>query len=120
VETRLVVEEIKDMQSLKDTCRVAFEGAQTNPSATQQRVSETMRHMGLLVEDEVRCPKSGYSIDMIVHDSTLEIGGKRSIRVHAGSRQGFCVGVSTWLGPSYFFISLVLGPLNSLLGYVPS
>jgi hypothetical protein len=24
------------------------------------------------------------------------------------------------LGPSYFFISLVLGPLNSLLGYVPS
>ena len=24
-----------------------------------------------------------------------------------------------WLGPSYFFISLVLGPLNSLLGYVP-
>ena len=25
-----------------------------------------------------------------------------------------------WLGPSYFFISLVLGPLNSLLGYVPS
>jgi hypothetical protein len=24
------------------------------------------------------------------------------------------------LGPSYFFISLVLGPLNSLLWYVPS
>ena len=24
------------------------------------------------------------------------------------------------LGPSYFFISLVLGPLNSLLSYVPS
>jgi len=31
VETRLVVEAIKDMQSLKDTCRLAFEGAQTNP-----------------------------------------------------------------------------------------
>jgi hypothetical protein len=59
VETRLVVEEIKDMQSLKDTCRVAFEGAQTNPSATQQRVSETMRHMGLLVEDELSLPKVG-------------------------------------------------------------
>ena len=24
------------------------------------------------------------------------------------------------LGPSYFFISLVLGPLNSLVWYVPS
>jgi hypothetical protein len=24
------------------------------------------------------------------------------------------------LGPSYFFISLVLGPLNSLLWYIPS
>jgi hypothetical protein len=59
---------------------VAFEGAQTNPSATQQQVSETLRHMGLSVEDEVRCPKSGYSIDMRVHDSTLEIGGERSIR----------------------------------------
>jgi hypothetical protein len=80
VETRLVVEAIKDMQALKDTCRVAFEGAQTNPSASQQQVSETLRHMGLSVEDEVRCPKSGYSIDMIVHGSTLEIGGERSIR----------------------------------------
>jgi hypothetical protein len=34
--------------------------------------------MGLSVEDEVRCPKSGYSIDMLVHDSALEIGGERS------------------------------------------
>ena len=80
VETRLVVEAIKDMQSLKDTCRLAFEGAQTNPSATQQQVSETLRHMGLSVEDEVRCPKSGYSIDMLVHDSALEMGGERSSR----------------------------------------
>ena len=57
VETRLVVEAIKDMQSLKDTCRVAFEGAQTSPSASQQQVSKTLRNMGLSVEDEVRCPK---------------------------------------------------------------
>jgi hypothetical protein len=33
--------------------------------------------MELSVEDEVRCPKSGYSIDMRVHDSALEIGGER-------------------------------------------
>ena len=25
--------------------------------------------MGMSVEDEVRCPKSGYSIDMLVHNS---------------------------------------------------
>jgi hypothetical protein len=39
--------------------------------------------MGLSVEDEVRCPKSGYSIDMRAvdsgaHDSALETGGERS------------------------------------------
>ena len=36
--------------------------------------------MGLSEEDEVRCPKSGYSMDMLVyaHDSALETGGKRS------------------------------------------
>jgi len=60
-------------------------------------VSETLRHMGLSVEDEVRCPKSGYSIDMIVHGSTLEIGGERSI------------GGGLWAvefdGPSHFLAS---------------
>jgi len=42
-------------------------------------VSETLRHMGFSVEDEVRCPKSGYSIDLlaIVHDSVLGMGGER-------------------------------------------
>jgi hypothetical protein len=30
-------------------------------------VSDTLRGMGLSVEDEFRCPKSGYSIDMRVH-----------------------------------------------------
>jgi hypothetical protein len=80
VETRLFVEAIKDMQSLKDSCRLAFEGEQTAPSATQLQVSETLRHMGLSVEDEFRCPRSGYSIDMLVHDSALEIGGERSSR----------------------------------------
>jgi hypothetical protein len=76
LEPRLGVEEINDMRSLKETCRSAFEGTQINPSATQQQVSETIRKMGLSVEDEVRCPKSGYSIDMkVMHDSALETGG---------------------------------------------
>ena len=57
---------------------MAFEATQTTPSATQQQVSEKLRHMGLSVEDEVRCPKSGYSIDMIVHVNTLGMGGESS------------------------------------------
>ena len=36
-------------------------------------MSKTLRQLGLSVEDEARCPKSGYSIDMLVHvhDSSL-------------------------------------------------
>jgi hypothetical protein len=38
-----------------------------------------------------------------------------------GRKKGLVCGVGQErLGPSYFFISLVLGPLNSLLWYVPS
>ena len=59
VEPGLRVEAIRDMQSLKET----------SPSVTHKQLSETLRHMGLSVEDEVRCPKSGYAINMIVHDS---------------------------------------------------
>jgi len=97
VEPRLGVEEINDMQSLKEACRWAFEGTKTAPSATQQQVSETLCHMGLSVEDEARCPKSGYSIDMLVHDSTLGMGGESSSSA------------STWAvefdGPDHFLAS---------------
>jgi hypothetical protein len=72
------MEAINDMLALKETCRDEFESSKTAPSATQLQVSETLRHMGLLVEDEVRCPKSGYSIDMMVHDSGRGMGGERS------------------------------------------
>jgi len=73
------MEAVNDMWALKETCLEAFVCAKAAPSGTQQQVSETLRHMGMSVEDEVRCPKSGYSIDMIVaHDSTLETGGVRS------------------------------------------
>ena len=66
------MEAVNDMCALKETCREAFECAKSAPSATQQQVSETLRHMGLSVKDEDRCPKSGYSIDMVVcrvHDN---------------------------------------------------
>jgi hypothetical protein len=60
------------VQTLKEklgpSCRAAFIGVPVHPSASQQQVSDTLRGMGLSVEDEFRCPKSGYSIDMRVHD----------------------------------------------------
>ena len=86
-----------DMCALKETCREAFECAKSAPSATQQQVSETLRRLGLSVEDEARCPKSGYSIDMLVHDSTLGMGGESSSSA------------STWAvefdGPDHFLAS---------------
>ena len=60
------MEAINDVQSLKEACRWAFEDTRTAPSATQQQVSESLRHLGLSVEDGVRCPKSGNSIDILV------------------------------------------------------
>jgi hypothetical protein len=67
VEPRLRMEAVNDMCVLKETCREAFECSKSAPSATQQQVSETLRRLGLSVEDEARCPQSGYSIDMFVH-----------------------------------------------------
>jgi len=91
------MEAINDMRALKETCREAFVRAKAAPSATQQQVSETLRRMGMSVEDEVRCPKSGYSIDMMVHDSGRGMGGER--RSSTG----------TWTvefdGPSHFLTS---------------
>ena len=97
VEPRLRMEAVNDMCALKETCREAFECAKSAPSVTQRQVSETLRHMGLSVEDEARCPKSGYSIDMLVHDSTLGMGGESSSSA------------STWAvefdGPDHFLAS---------------
>jgi hypothetical protein len=73
VEPRLGVEAINDMQSLKQTCCSAFEVKQTNPSGAQQQASETLRRMGL--KDEFRCPKSGYSIDKLVHERRSSSAG---------------------------------------------
>jgi hypothetical protein len=92
VEARVGVEAINDLQSFKETCREAFEGTKTAPSATQQQVSETLCQMGLSVENEVRCPESGYSIDMLVG-----VGGESSSSA------------STWAvefdGPDHFLAS---------------
>ena len=59
--------------TLKDrigaACKAAFVTQPTKSSASQQQVSDALWGMGLWVEDEFRCAKSGYSIDMRVHRS---------------------------------------------------
>ena len=56
-------------------------------------MSDTLRGMGLSVEDEFRCPKSGYSIDMRAHD----------MRVNAKSIRGAAAGWAVEFdGPSHF------------------
>jgi hypothetical protein len=99
VEPRLCMEAVKDMWALKETCREAFECAKSAPSVTQRQVSETLRHMGLTVEDEARCLRSGYSIDMLVHvhDSGRGMGGERN-----NSKGTWAVEFD---GPSHFLAS---------------
>jgi hypothetical protein len=54
--------------------------------------------------------------------SGIEFGRSRTCEGSSGGRKrGVVLGVGQeWLGPSYFFISLAIGPLNSLVWYVPS
>ena len=85
------------VQALKEkhgpSCQAAFIGVPVHPSTSQQQVSDTLRGIGLSVEDEFRCPKSGYSIDMRVHD--LRANAKSNI----GAAAGWAVEFD---GPSHF------------------
>jgi hypothetical protein len=83
MEENLCVDALNGMHDLKEACLSAFAGTATAPSATQQEVSKMLGCMGLSVEDEARCPRSGYSIDMLVHRSALAMGGEKSSRGEA-------------------------------------
>jgi hypothetical protein len=72
----------------------------TRASWRQQQVSQALRELGLSVHDEFRCPKSGYSIDMLVHaprggEEGSSIGGKGVW----GSSQTWAIEFD---GPSHF------------------
>jgi hypothetical protein len=88
------------VQTLKEklgpSCQAAFIGMPVHPSASQQQVSDTLRGMGLSVKDEFRCPKSGYSIDIYVHDMRV------NEKIGAGSAVGWAVEFD---GPSHFWAS---------------
>jgi hypothetical protein len=87
---------ILDMKdTLGSVCKVAFLSVPVQHPARQQQVSNTLRDIGLAVEDEFRCPKSGYSIDMWVQDKR-EQGTSGNIEV------GWAIEFD---GPSYFLAS---------------
>ncbi len=68
--------------NLGSLSQAVFIGVPVHPSVSQQQVSDTLRGMSLSVEDEFRCPKSGYSIDMRVHD--MCVNAKSSTGAAAG------------------------------------
>jgi len=78
VETRLVVEAIKDMRFVKETCCLAFEGKQTksSPSATQQQVSETLR-LGL--SWRTRFAAQGRGIPLICSTAPWRLEARRAV-----------------------------------------
>ena len=82
-------------ESLGPACRDEFCKSQAHPSESQRQVSHALREMGLLVEDEVRCSKSGYSIDMLARDPRVPAeGGELAI----GGTGGWAV---EYDGPSH-------------------
>ena len=57
-------------EAFESACLEAFAAAATAPSTSQQTVSQALREgLGMRVQDEYQCPRSGYSIDMLVSDA---------------------------------------------------
>ena len=87
--------------ALKDTmgptCRTAFVLLATQASASQQQVSKALRRMQLSVEEEARCPRSGYSLDMLVHHTPVL--GQTDTGTTVGRGGGWAVEFD---GPSHF------------------
>ena len=80
-------------ERLGPRCQACFVMTPTQASESQEEVSVILRGIGLSVENEFRCPKSGYSIDMRVRDRGLE--GSSS----SGCGSGWVVEFD---GPSHF------------------
>jgi len=84
-------------------CKAAFAALHTKPSASQQQVSDTLRTMGMCVQDEFIDPESLYSIDMLVRERGGE--GGQAARSQGGSMEegrGERVWAVEFDGPQHF------------------
>jgi len=97
LEEKLCVKALDGLGDLKETCRKSFVDntlSTSETSVSRKQVSMALRRMGFSVEEEFCCPKSGYSIDMLLHDSDLTIGGKSN-----GGRRTWAL---EYDGPSHY------------------
>ena len=91
-------------ERLGPACLQAFVSGSTRPSESQRDVKMVLERMGLAVEEAARCPRSGYSIDMLVRDKIPALPGGG---VETGDGPGRGGAKKEWAvlleGPSHFF-----------------
>ena len=64
-------------KAFESACRQAFAAPAPSSSESHLHVSQALRKdLGLCVQDEYRCPKSGYSIDILVSHPHARPSGK--------------------------------------------
>jgi hypothetical protein len=83
-------------KALGSACQDEFVKSEVVPSESQQHIRRALCGMGLLVEEEARCPRSGYSIDMLAREPSP------SADAHRESAAGWAVEFD---GPSHFLAS---------------
>ena len=84
-------------ETLGPVCHAAFVRGSKTVSKSQQQVRQTLQGMHLWVDEEVICPRSGYSIDVWVHNSpVLQQTGNTS---WLGVKDGWAVEFD---GPTHF------------------
>ena len=60
-------------ERLGPACLQAFVSGPIRPSGSQRDVMRALDRRGLQVEEEARCPRSGYSIDMLLREKDTAV-----------------------------------------------
>lgn len=91
---------------LGPVCRKAYIDGPIQSSSSQTHVREALEQMGLVVEEEARCPRSGYSIDLLVREQPAQCGEKGGAECQGGGGGGGGRGARVWAvefdGPWHF------------------
>ena len=66
-------------------CRDEFFKLRVSPSETQKVVCRALCRMGLIVVEEARCPRSGYSIDMLAREPCPSAGAHGELPAKAAA-----------------------------------
>jgi len=85
-------------ERLGPACLQAFVSGPARTSESQRDVKRALERMGLPVEEEARCPRSGYSIDMLVREKGTAVPSEGGGPGGRGGRQW----AVEFDGPSHF------------------